>query len=248
MKIRNFAMSGIIVCAMLLMSAAAAPQFDKLLDQFGNGSGKQDSLGNDKIVSGLKEALQVGAGNAVALTGKTDGYFRNEAIKILLPEKVRSLEKGLRAAGLGKNVDDFELSMNRAAEKAAPEAKSIFLDAIRGLTLDDGRKILTGGDTAATEYFKGKTSANLTTAFRPIVAKAMEDTEVTRRYNQLVGGLPMGGIANLPFGNKASFDITDYVVSKSLDGLFYVLGEEERKIRTNPAARVTGLLKEVFGR
>jgi len=246
MKIRNLVISGIVVCAMLLMSTVVSAQVGNILDRLGKG--KQDSLGNDKIVSGLKEALQVGAGNAVSLTGKTDGYFRNEAIKILLPEKVRSLEKGLRAAGLGKNIDDFELSMNRAAEKAAPEAKGIFLDAIRGMTLDDGRKILTGGNTAATDYFKGKTSASLTTAFRPIVEKAMEDTEVTRRYNQLMGGLPMGGLANLPFGAKDSFDITDYVVSKSLDGLFYVLGEEERKIRTDPAARVTGLLKEVFGR
>src|SRR5512135_3014386 len=109
MKIRNFALCGIVICAILLMSTEALPQFGNILDRIGKGGGKQDSLGNDKIVSGLKEALQVGAGNAVALTGKTDGYFQNEAIKILLPEKVRSLEKGLRAAGLGKNVDDFEL-------------------------------------------------------------------------------------------------------------------------------------------
>lgn len=101
MKIRNFTVCMIVVCAVLRMNAKAAPQFDNILNRLGKGSGKQDSLGNDKIVSGLKEALQVGAGNAVSLTGKTDGYFRNEAIKILLPEKVRSLEKGLRAAGLG---------------------------------------------------------------------------------------------------------------------------------------------------
>lgn len=243
MRIRNFSLCRILACGISFMSAQAAPQVDKILDRLGKQGGTQDQLGNDKIVSGLKEALQVGAGNAVALTGKTDGFFRNEAIKILLPDKLRSLEKGLRAAGLGQQLDDFELSMNRAAEKAAPEAKSIFGGAIREMTLEDGRKILSGGDTAATDYFKTKTVASLTSTFRPIVEKAMEETGVTRRYQQLMRGLPA-----LPFAKRDSFNINEYVVSKSLDGLFHVLGEEEKKIRTEPAARVTTLLKEVFKR
>jgi hypothetical protein len=229
--------------ALLLLSSTATllaePQFGKILE----GLGKKSSPGNDKIVSGLKEALQIGAGNAVNLTGKPDGFFANEAIKILLPEKLKTMEKGLRMAGMGKKLDEFELSMNRAAEKAAPEAKQIFIDAIKGMTLDDGRKILTGGDTAATEYFKGKTTETLTSAFRPIVTKAMEDVGVTKQFQQLTGSM-----SSLPFMKKDAFDINSYVVSKSLDGLFHVLGQEERKIRTDPAARVTSLLKDVFGK
>lgn len=200
-------------------------------------------LNDDKIVAGLKEALQVGTGNAVNLTGKIDGYFRNLAIKILMPKQLQTLEKGLRAIGYGSQVDEFILSMNRAAERAAPQAKKIFVEAIREMTFTDARKILTGGDTAATEYFKLKTTDKLTVAFRPVVEKAMNEVGVTRQYKELVGRYQ-----SIPFAKSQSLDIDQYVVTKSLDGLFYVLGEEERKIRKEPVARVTSLLKEVFGK
>ena len=238
MRIWIYTASAVLLC----ITAYAEPQFGNVLDRLGKKTEAKDSLGNDKIAAGLKEALQVGATNAVALTGKPDGFFKNEAIKILLPDKVRGLEKGLRAVGMGQKVDEFELSMNRAAEKAAPAAKDILVGAIQQMTLEDGRKILTGGDTAATEYFKSKTVATLTTAFRPIVEKAMEETGVSKQYKQLAGGA-----TSLPFMKKDSFSIEEYVVSKSLDGLFHMLGEEERKIRKDPAARSTSLLKEVFG-
>jgi hypothetical protein len=163
--------------------------------------------------------------------------------KILLPEKVRGLEKGLRLAGMGPTVDEFELSMNRAAEKAGPAARSIFKDAITHMSFDDARKILTGGDTAPTEYFKSKTSTQLTAAFRPSVESAMDQTGVVKQYKQLTGG-----IGSLPFGSSQNFDITQYVVGKTMDGLFYMVGQEEKKIRTDPAAQVTPLLKEVFGK
>lgn len=127
------------------------------------------ALSDTKIASGLKEALQVGATNAVKLTGRPDGYFGNAAIKILLPKNLRAFEKGLRAVGYGPKVDEFVLSMNRAAEAAAPEAKKIFLDAIVAMSFDDARRILSGGDTAATDYFRGKTTPQLTIAFKPIV-------------------------------------------------------------------------------
>ena len=153
------------------------------------------------------------------------------------------MEKGLRLAGMGSKLDEFELSMNRAAEKAAPAARGIFKDALTQMTFDDARKILTGGDTSATEYFKAKTSEKLAATFRPTVDSAMADTGVVTQYKQLAGGIP-----SLPFGRSASFDITDYVVGKALDGLFYMLGQEEKKIRTNPAAQITPLLKEVFGK
>lgn len=233
-----------LALALILAVVPASAQLDKILEGFGKKkSSSSSSLSDDKIGSGLKEALEVGAGNAVAITGKTDGFFKNEAIKILMPEKLRTIEKGLRMTGFGPKVDEFELSMNRAAEKAAPEAKSIFIGAIRQMTLDDARKIFTGGDTAATEYFKAKTSGELTTAFRPIVEKSMDEVGVVQQYNHL-----MGSVESLPFVKKESLDIHSYVVGKALDGIFHVLGEEEKKIRTNPAAQVTSLLKEVFGK
>lgn len=224
----------------LALVVSANAQFGKIFDNLGN----QSAPGDAKTASGLKEALQLGTDHAVDLTGTSDGFFKNEAIKILLPEKVRTAERGLRMAGMGAKIDEFELSMNRAAEKAAPAARGIFTTALKEMTFDDARKILTGGDTSATDYFKDKTSANLATAFRPTVESAMDETGVVKQYKQLMGGLP-----SLPFGGGGqSFDITEYVVGKTLDGLFYMLGQEEKKIRSNPAARVTPLLKEVFGK
>jgi hypothetical protein len=207
------------------------------------GLGNQRVLSDSKIASGLKEALQVGANNAVRLTGRPDGYFGNEAIKILMPKNLRTLETGLRAVGYGPKVDAFILSMNRAAEAAAPSAKKIFIDAILSMTFDDARKILSGGDTAATDYFKSKTTEQLTVAFRPIVEETMDQNSVTQQYNQLVGQAQ-----RIPFMRSQNLDITDYVVSQALNGLFYMLGQEERKIRKDPAAQTTSLLKQVFGR
>ena len=191
----------------------------------------------------MKEALQVGTENAVRSTGRLDGYFGNPKIKIPMPEKLQTMEKGLRAVGQGDQVDEFVLSMNRAAERAAPEAKAIFWDAIREMSFRDAEKILNGSDTAATEYFRRKTTERLATAFRPIVSDAMNQVGVTRQYKELVGRA-----RSIPFLKTEDLDIDDYVVRKGLDGLFYVLGEEERKIRREPAARVTDLLKDVFGR
>jgi hypothetical protein len=200
-------------------------------------------LSDATIASGLKEALQVGTQNAISLTGRPDGYFQNAAIKILMPSPLQPIEKGLRAVGYGPQVDELVLSMNRAAERAAPAAKPIFLEAITAMSFDDARKIMTGSPTAATEYFKGKTSEKLTSAFQPVVAQAMREVGVTRQYQEL-----MGRAQAIPFLKSAPFDLDRYVVGKSLDGLFYVLGQEEQKIRTNPTARATDLLKQVFGR
>lgn len=228
----------------LLTVIPASAQLDDLLKGFGIGGRTREGggLSEFKIASGLKEALKIGTENTVNFTGKIDGYFRNEAIKILMPEKVQTLEKGLRAVGYGTKVDEFILSMNRAAEQAAPFAKDIFWDAITAMTFDDAKKILSGGDNAATSYFKNKTTGDLTTAFKPVVERAMDDYGVTRQYKELVGRFQA-----IPFMKTESLDINQYVVTKSLDGLFLVLGQEEKKIRTNPAARVTDLLKEVFG-
>lgn len=203
----------------------------------------QSGLSDLQLGSGLQEALRVGTQNAVQLTGRLDGYFRNQAIKILMPKQLQLLEQGLRAVGLGSQVDEFVLSMNRAAERAAPRAGQIFLDAISTMTFDDVRQIMTGDDTAATQYFKTKTSDKLVVAFRPVVDQAMHEVGVTRQYNELVGQYQ-----SIPLVQSLGFDLNSYVVTRALDGLFRVLGDAERKIRTNPAARVTDLLRQVFKR
>jgi hypothetical protein len=225
----------------MLLVVPASAQLDRLLQ--GLGAGRPGGLSDVKVASGLKEALQVGTENAVKVTGRTDGYFGNAAIKILMPKNLQTMEKGLRMVGYGPQVDEFVLSMNRAAERAAPAAKQIFWGAIGEMTFDDARKILAGPDTAATDYFKVKTTDKLTAAFKPVVDRAMNEVGVTRQYKELVGRAQM-----VPFAKTESLDIDRYVVGKSLDGLFHVVGEEERKIRTNPAARTTELLKEVFSR
>jgi hypothetical protein len=229
------------VMIVLLIAQPASAQLDRIFK--GLGLGEKSGLSDVKIGSGLKEALQIGTEHAVKLTGKTDGYFMNQVIKILMPEKLRTFEKGLRAVGYGPQVDEFILSMNRAAERAAPSAKQFFWDAIGEMTFEDVKKVLSGHDTAATDYFKGKTTNKLTDVFKPIVSNAMNDVGVTRQYKELVGRYE-----NIPFMKKESFDLDQYVVTKALDGLFLMVGEEEKKIRKNPAARTTDLLKEVFGK
>jgi len=222
--------------------ALAVSQAQNPWDKIWTGLGKTKGLSNETVVSGLKEALRVGSSNAVSLNGKVDGYFKNAAIKILMPEKLKSLEKGLRLAGQSRQVDEFVLGMNRAAEKAAPFAKDIFWGAIKRMTFSDATRILKGGNTAATDYFRGVTTEELTAAFQPIVTESMESIGVTRQYKVLAGRYNA-----LPFVKSQAFDLDRYVVDKALDGLFYVLAEEERKIRTDPAARVTDLLRTVFG-
>lgn len=199
------------------------------------------TTGDDDLVSGLKEALDVGTKNAVELVSQVDGYFANEVIKILVPEKMQKVADTLGTLGLQKQVDEFVLSMNRAAEKAAPEAISIFVGAIKEMTFEDATGILTGGDTAATEYFKAKTSAMIYEALKPVISASMEEVGVTKSFKTLTDKY-----FSLPFVEKESIDLDHYVTTKTLDGLFYMLGEEEKKIRTDPAARVTDILKKVF--
>ncbi len=225
------------------IEAPSQPGTTQPNDTTPSGSPAGLSLNDSKISDGLKAALSKGTGTAVASTGRPDGYFKNEAIKILLPSHLQTLAKGMRMLGMGQQVDDLELSMNRAAEKAAPAAKPIFIDAIKKISFADVRKILTGGDTAATDYFKDATSKDLTTAFAPIVHQSMENVGVIKQFNQLIDSSPAGSL----LGNK-EFNLDNYVVGKALDGLFYELGQEEKKIRTDPVAQTTKLLKEVFGK
>jgi len=233
----------VVAAVVFVMAGPAGAQWDKLLKGLGGQGSAGAGLSDAKIGAGLKEALQVATEKTVSLTGKTDGYFANQAIKILMPEKLRSFETGLRAVGYGGQLDELVLGMNRAAERAAPQAKQIFFDAIGDMSFDDARKLLNGGDTAATEYFRGKTTPRLTTAFRPVVEQSMSQVGVSRQYKDLVGRFD-----SIPFAKSQAFDLDGYVVDRGLGGLFTVLGEQEKQIRTNPTARATDLLKEVFKR
>jgi hypothetical protein len=238
----------ILILALALAHLSIAPpasaQLDQILKELDPRTRSGAAApGDAKIGAALKQALQVGTDNAVKLTGRTDGYFANQAIKILMPERLRTVEQGLRTVGYGGEVDELVLSMNRAAERAAPEGKKIFWDAIAKMTIDDAQRILRGTPTAATDYFKDKTSAALTLSFQPIVDRAMNEVGTIRQYNQLLGQAKA-----IPFLKTETYDLNRYVVGKALDGLFHVVGEEERKIRTDPAARVTDLLKEVFAK
>ena len=204
--------------------------------------GTSDSISDSEIVEGLKQALEIGTGKAVDLVSKQGGYYKNPAIKIPLPESVQKTEKLLRGAGFGSKVDAFELSMNNAAERAAPEAKSIFLDAIKQMKIDDAKKILNGGDDEATLYFKDKTYARLQEVFEPTVKESMGEVGVTRTFQDL-----NAKVEKIPFADSFSFDLDKYVTEGALNGLFQMLAEEEKKIRSDPGARVTDLLKKVFG-
>lgn len=231
-----------LICAVfvILFSVPVRAQLDEVEKRIGvNGV---SALSESKVASGLKQALQMGSENAVKIVGKPNGYFGNEAIKIVMPKDLRPLESGMRAIGFGPKIDEFILSMNRSAEAAAPAARKIFIDAIFAMSFEDAKRILSGNNTAATEYFKEKTTGQLTDAFTPVVKKTMGENGVVKQYDSLTEQYK-----NIPFASSKSLDIDHYVVSKALDGLFYELAEQEKQIRTNPAARTTSLLKEVFG-
>lgn len=216
--------------------------FQDILDSAKKFLGQEEGLTESEVIQGLKEALEIGTANSVGIVSKLNGYYKNPNIKIPLPEDIQKIEKILRTTGFGQQVDEFELSMNRAAERAAPEAKSIFWDAIKQMKFEDARQILNGRDNEATLYFKDKTSARLRKIFKPITHQAMSEVGVTRTYQAIDDK-----VKTIPFADQLSFDLDQYVTDKALDGLFFMLAAEEKKIRENPAARVTDLLKKVFG-
>ncbi|MGD9330204.1 MAG: DUF4197 domain-containing protein [Desulfobacterales bacterium] len=210
---------------------------DKAVDTFGG----EEQLDNTEIVNGLKEALEVGSAQAVQLAGRENGYFNHPRIKIPLPDAIAKTEKLVRAAGMGDQLDAFVLSMNRAAEQAAPEARAIFWEAIQQMQFDDAKRILNGRKNEATLYFQDKTSDELTEVFKPLVHQSMEDVGVTQQYQSL-----QESAAAIPFLSDWLVDLDDYVTSEALEGLFFLMAEEEAKIRQDPAARVTDLLQKVF--
>ena len=201
------------------------------------------TIDESTIITALKEAISVGTDNAVKSISELDGYLENQAIQIIIPENLKRVADGLRKIGYNKPVDDFILSMNRAAEKAAPEAKVIFINAIKEMTFEDAKNILNGNETAATDYFKAKASETLYDAFNPIISSSVNEVGATRYYKTMAGKFAL-----LPFMKTEKLNLDNYVTNKALDGLFYMIGEEEKKIRTDPKARVTELLKKVFAK
>lgn len=211
--------------------------FQKVQETIGGSS----SVSQAELVDGLKEALEVGTGNTVRALSKANGYYNNPKLKIPLPQYVQKFESILRATGFGSQVDEFELSMNHAAEEAAPEAKKLFVDAIKAMTFSDAEKILNGADNAATVYFQEKTTDKLQASLKPIIHQSIDKVGVTQSYKSV-----SEAINTLPFAGDYVVDLDTYVTTKSIDGLFVQLAEEEAKIRNDPAARVTDLLKKVF--
>jgi hypothetical protein len=208
------------------------------------------SLSQDQVVQGLKEALSKGVGNAVSQLGRDGGFLTNLSVKIPMPEKLRTVEKTLRALKQDQLADDFVNTMNHAAEQAVPEAANVFGNAIKGMSIEDAKTILAGPNDAATRFFRKTTQTNLYERFLPIVKTATNKAGVTAKYKQLTaaasGNNVLGSFGGSLF-NPESMDLDAYVTGKALDGLFTMVAAEEKRIRENPAARTSDLLQKVFG-
>jgi hypothetical protein len=206
-------------------------------------------LTESQLTSGLKEALAKGIQSAITNLGRADGFLGDQAVRISTPENLRKLEKGLRSLGQDKTADDFLLAMNRAAEKAVPETAEVLAGAVRQMSVDDAKTIVNGSRTAATDFFRRTTQTNLQERLLPIVQRATESVGVTASYKRMTDQL--GGASLTKWfgrsGGMEALDLDAYVTRKTLDGLFYKMGEEEKAIRENPAARTTELLQQVFG-
>lgn len=241
---------GACIAAVLLASPAEARGiFDKLKSMLGGGSETSESavdaaksvLSNDDMVSGLKEALRVGAGNVVSQLGTADGFWKDDAIRIALPGPLEKVDKTLSRFGMGALTDSVKEKMNRAAEAAVPEAKELFMDAVSDMSITDAANILRGPDDAATLYFKDKMGPQLRERMTPIITSSINEVGVISAAE--------GAVKKLPFGEKVpdlEQEMTNHVLDGAVDGIFYYLAKEEAAIRENPAKRTTDILKKVF--
>ena len=234
----------IIIIAAFSFPGCSSGQFDlgKIGKDIDKTINSNKPLTNKEITDGLKQALTIGSQNASGFASKTDGYYGNPLIKIPFPAQAKKMEDKLRAMGMQKQVDEFILTMNRAAEEAAKSAASIFAEAVRGMTISDGVGILKGEDTAATNYLRQKTTLSLHDKFKPVIRNATQKVDVTKYWNPLITTYNQ-----IPFVDKLNPDLEEYITQQALSGLFILLSQEEMKIRKDPAARVTDLLKRVFG-
>lgn len=200
------------------------------------------SLSSSEATSGLKEALMQSAGKAVGKLGAVDGFLKNPKVKIPLPDSMKKAEKAMRMFGMGKQADELVLKMNRAAEAAVPEAKTLLVDAVKKMSVTDAKNILTGGDDAATQYFRNTTSGPMAEKFLPIVKQATENVALAQQYNKFA---EMGSRYGLVDKDQASLE--QYVTQKTLDGVYLMMAEEEKAIRQDPMGQASSLLKKVFG-
>lgn len=207
-----------------------------------NATGGNSNLSNDQIVKGLKEALTIGSNNASSNASRTDGFFKNTAIKIPFPPEAKVVESKANQLGMSSQVNDFVRTLNRAAEEASKEAAPIFVGAITSMSLNDGVSILRGNDDAATQYLNQRTSPDLKVKFRPVIKKAINKVELTKYWNPIITRYN-----KLPMVKRMNPNLEDYVLDRTLTGLFTLIAQEEFKIRKDPGARVTDLLRNVFG-
>ncbi|MBL4752055.1 MAG: DUF4197 domain-containing protein [Flavobacteriales bacterium] len=199
------------------------------------------ALSESDVIAGLKEALVKGTSSGTQSASKLDGYFKNPRLKIPFPPKIQKVESKLRALGMNKLVDNFIVSLNRGAEKAATEAKPIFVDAVTSMTVKDAWGILRGADNAATDYLRRTTSTSLQAAFKPVIKTSLDAVDATKHFTKIITTYN-----KIPLIEKVNPNLEDYVTDKALIGLFLLIEDEERKIRTDPVARTTELLKKVF--
>jgi hypothetical protein len=225
----------------VLIAFSGCDTAQQVLNSLPTSTTTNGGLTTEQIVAGLKEALTVGTQNGTTKLSAVDGFFKDAAVKILMPPEAQKVVSTLQSVGFGSVVDKAVLSMNRAAENAAKSASPIFVNAIKEMTITDALGILKGGNQSATNYFKNKTTTALTAAFKPIVSKALQQTDATKYWNDVFS------VYNQFSTNKVNTDLTAYVTGKAIDGIFYQVGQEEIKIRQDPAARVTDILKKVFG-
>ncbi len=226
MRRREFTAGGAVAASMGL-GALPARAFD---------------LSETDAAAGVRAALERGAGAAVSLLGRTDGFLGNPKVKIPLPGYLEDAGKLLRTMGQGQKVDELVTAMNRAAEAAVPEAKSLLISAVKAMSVDDARNIVTGGEDSVTRFFADKTREPLGVKFLPIVTRATERVSLASKYNAVAGKVAGFGLVK-----KEDANIEQYVTGKALDGLYLMIGEEERKIRQNPVATGSAILKKVFG-
>jgi len=200
------------------------------------------ALSNDDVINGLKEALTIGTNSSTAFASKLDGFYKNPMLFIAFPSEAQKVKDWALKMGMKSQVDQFEMTLNRAAEEASKDAATVFVNAVKGMSIGDGFAILKGADNAATNYLIEKTSAELKIKFTPIVQAAIDKVELTKYWNPIINGYN-----KVPFVQKQNPDLTAYVTDKAMEGLFKLIAQEELKIRKDPVAQVTDLLKRVFG-
>lgn len=236
-------MKRITIIAGLITLLIGCAEMTSVLEEVNKATTSDSNpLTNTEVIKGLREALTVGTNNSTSLTSKLDGYYKNPAIFIPFPPEAIKVKEKVEALGMKKQVDEFVITLNRAAETASKEAAPIFINAITSMSISDGFAILKGNDNAATMYLKDKTSSQLKVKFNPVVKNSIGKVKVTQYWNPVINTYN-----KIPFIEKQNPDLEDYITTKAIDGLFLMIEKEERKIRKDPMARVSEILKKVFG-